>query len=113
MQQRFELGGAGKIAGCSVKVNIGRQEHLRDDRFSQVSIIDGEKQEPTEDKTDENDDGEGWQYATYSTFPETHHMELTGVDIFEDEASDQVAGDNEEHIDADVASWTSDVSVIE
>ena len=38
MQQRFELGGAGKIAGCSVKVNIGRQEHLRDDRFPQGTV---------------------------------------------------------------------------
>jgi hypothetical protein len=113
VEERFEIRGAGEISVLLPEVEVGHHRELGNSSLSQGGEGVGEKGPCAEGDRDKGDQKGGWEDPTDASFPKAAVGEVTLHHFANDDAGDEVAGDDEENVDSHVASWKSESGVEE
>ena len=80
-------------------------------RIAELHEIIGKKKEPARKKARDDDHGERGQNPAHTPLPKLEKLKLTLLEILENEPGDEIARNDKEDIDADVAAAKTEVSV--
>ncbi|MNI39386.1 hypothetical protein D3C73_935670 [compost metagenome] len=101
VQQRFQIGSRLEVAILAHEQNVGNEQRLVAHRPAQLGKILGREQQPTQGQRDEHHHTQGRNDAPCTPRPEVDKAEPLRADLAEQNAGDQEAGNDKEHIHAD------------
>jgi hypothetical protein len=97
------LGRGVEVAGLVPEQEVGRRQGRRGGALAEVPQVVGEEDERAEDERDEDHGEQGREDASHPALVEGQEGEAARLEVAQDDRGDQVAGDDEEHVDADEA----------
>src|SRR5262249_38881352 len=101
MEQEIDRADLGEIVCRLVEMDVGIEEHRRDQALPErVHFMGQQKGERRADAAGEEKE-ECWKNPSCSPIVEIDDGIVPGIDVLGDQASDQIAGDNEKDVDAD------------
>ena len=113
VEQRFLGGGGIEVTGLAPEVDVGITKGGGDDRFAQREEVGRQQQAVTRDHGAGGCHKQGGEDAADAAFPEGPKGEGALGQFAQQDAGDQVAGDDEENIDANVAAREPQAGVVE
>ena len=103
VQQRLQFGCSGEVAALLPEEHVRVEKADGDDAFAEALHLRRQHPGPGERQAAEHDDEQGGDDAPRTTLVEAENREAALVLAGDDDARDQIAADDEEHVDADEA----------
>ncbi len=112
MQQRLDLGRAGKVAGFPPEVEVRQPHRLGHRGLSEFPIVVRQQQKPARRSDQQDQHRHGGNQPPSATCPELPVRKPTGLNIAINNPGNQVPGDDKEDIDTNIAARQSQAGVI-
>jgi hypothetical protein len=103
MEQRLALRRDVEIAGLVPEQGVGHGQRRCGGTLAEVHQVVGEEDVGAEGEGDEDHGEEGREDTPNPALVEGQEGEAAGLQVAQDDRGDQIAGDDEEHVDADEA----------
>ena len=113
MKEELEVRWRREVAILLPEVEVRDHEGLGDGGLSEILVLMWEKDKSGPDEDAERHEGGGGKDSANAALPKSFHSEVTADDVFGDDGGDEVAGDDEENINAYKASGESERGVEE
>ena len=111
MKERLQLRRRIEVTRLAPEVDIGEQKRLRDQRLAEFLEFGREKEEPSGHDASQRDDGERGENSADASLPKCGESKLPPFEIAQDECRYQIARDDEEDIDAQIAAVEAELRV--